>query len=140
MTIALFIIINHFFADFIFQSSKMATRKSVSNKWLTIHVLVYTLAITPIGFYLDYCSYGHIIVVGWGVGSTWCVVNLVLHWITDYFTSRLTGFLYKKHLQNPTSGTFLGETWMHWFFVVIGLDQVIHYTCLFVTYQYLILK
>jgi len=137
MIVSFFIILNHFFADFFCQTSKMATRKSTSNKWLTVHAITYIIAMSPIALYMNYSSG----MEGWwwklGVGGIWWLINLPLHWWTDYCTSRLTGFLYKKHLENPILGKFLGESWMHWFFVVVGGDQVIHYFCLFFTYQYL---
>lgn len=137
--LAFLIIINHYLADFICQTSKMATRKSISVKWLTLHVIVYTIAMSPIAFYLNYKLYG----IWWETdfnriaGSIWLLANFILHWITDFSTSRLTGFLYRKHLEcdrvtaiysNSLNSNqdfrkgFLGETWMHWFFCVIGLD------------------
>lgn len=156
MLLAFIIIVNHYIADFICQTTKMATRKSTSIKWLTLHVMVYTVAISPIAFYLNYKLYG----IWWETdfhriaGSLFLLANFILHWITDFCTSRMTGFLYKKHLElerlisvygsRPLNSNldfrkgFLGETWMHWFFCVIGLDQVIHYACLFFTYEWLI--
>jgi hypothetical protein len=55
----------------------------------------------------------------------WLLLNGALHFITDACTSRLTGYFYKK-------GDY------HNFFVVIGFEQFIHYTCLFVTWYYMI--
>ena len=48
------------------------------------------------------------------------LLNLPAHFITDGITSRMTTWLYNK-----------GER--HWFFVVIGLDQFLHYVVLFLT-------
>ncbi len=48
-------------------------------------------------------------------------ITFATHWITDYFTSRWTSKLYAK-----------GD--IHNFFVVVGLDQFIHYTTLLGTY------
>ena len=105
MTDILLIVWFHFLSDFILQSDKMAINKSSSNKWLSIHVAVYSI---PFVYF----------------GLKYAAINYVLHWITDYFSSRATTVLWKK-----------GER--HWFFVVIGFDQAIHMTCLFLTYWYL---
>lgn len=118
MKIVLLILLTHFVADFIFQTDKQAINKSTSNLWLTKHVLTYmlglqTFAIIHVIFFLDIQIY------------TWVVVNGVLHWITDYFTSRLNSYLWKKEMR-------------HWFFVGIGADQMIHYTCLLLSYEMLI--
>lgn len=55
-------------------------------------------------------------VLGW----RWALLNGALHFITDFVTSRWSSRLWAK-----------GE--MHNFFVVIGLDQAIHLTCLMST-------
>lgn len=100
--IILTIVFLHWFADFILQSDWMAQNKSSSNKALGLHIIVYTIPLMYIGF-------------------LWAIVNGILHFITDYVTSRIT----KKLWSNQQ---------VHWFFVVIGLDQMIHYFCLFGTY------
>ena len=55
------------------------------------------------------------------IGFKYAIINASLHFIIDYFTSRATSKLWAK-----------GE--VHWFFVVIGLDQTLHFICLFSTY------
>lgn len=94
----------HFIADFIFQTDWVAKGKSTSNKILGWHVLLYGL---PFLFF------------GW----KFAVVNALLHFMTDWCTSRATSYLWKTEQR-------------HWFFVVIGLDQAIHMSCLVVTYAY----
>jgi len=96
----------HFVADFVLQTDSMAKNKSSSNKWLGLHILVYTLP----WFYF-----------GW----LFAIINGAAHFVTDYITSRITSRLWKA-----------GE--VHYFFIVVGLDQAIHMTTLFVTYGLLI--
>lgn len=119
MNIALLLIINHFIADFILQSDKMAINKSKSNVWLGYHVFVYTLGMAYIsGIYIESIS-------GIFVAMAWLILNGFLHAVTDYFSSRLTSYLWQKQMR-------------HWFFVAIGFDQVIHYVCLIKTWELLV--
>lgn len=89
----------HFFSDFILQTDTMAIRKSSSPLWLTIHVTIYALPFLWFG--LDFAFF-----------------NFLLHWVTDFFSSKATTYLWKKEKR-------------HWFFVVIGADQALHLTALF---------
>lgn len=57
-------------------------------------------------------------------GYKFALVNGILHFIVDFCTSRATSYLWKK-----------GDR--HNFFVVIGLDQAIHMTCLVLGLVYL---
>jgi hypothetical protein len=92
----------HFFADFVFQSSHVAINKSKNNLILTKHVLIYGICFIPISI-------------------SYAVINLLLHFVVDYITSRMTSIFW-RHNEH------------HWFFVTIGLDQVIHATCLISSY------
>ena len=58
------------------------------------------------------------------ISPLYAVVNSALHFMVDGVTSRLTSYLHSK-----------GER--HWFFVVVGLDQAVHITCLFLTYGWI---
>ncbi len=115
MIILLTIFSVHFLADFVFQSSKMATGKSKSIKWLSIHVGVYGLvsliSAFIIGFELKDIS----------VGLVWWGINVGLHFIVDFFTSKLTS-------------KFWEQKNMRLFFVMIGFDQLLHNVCLITTY------
>lgn len=95
----------HFMSDFLLQSDKMAINKSKSNKWLCIHILIYSI---PFLWF------------GW----LFALINGLLHFITDFISSRATSRLYTNH--------------RHWFFVIIGLDQALHMTALILTLQYLV--
>ena len=57
-------------------------------------------------------------------GWKFALINAALHFVVDWCTSRCTSYLWKKNER-------------HWFFVVIGLDQALHMTCLFGTYYWL---
>lgn len=106
----------HFVADFIFQSDKVAGAKSSDNKVLFYHVMIYGLPFAPFAAWYFPSSYW--LACGWLYG------NVAAHFVTDYITSRMTSKLYKA-----------GER--HWFFVVIGADQAIHMSTLFLTFAWL---
>ena len=120
----LFILIVHWVSDFVLQTHHMSTRKSSSNYYLTMHVIVYSfstifswaLILPLLGIHLT-------------SGPVWLAFLLIFatHWVTDYFTSRWTSKLYK-------------EEKYHDFFVVIGLDQVLHYVQLLLIFNYIILN
>ena len=118
MTVATIILLlfTHFVADFVFQTDKQAKQKSTSNKWLSYHVASYSLGLLAFGLLW--------IGFGWNVWL-WVVLNAVLHWCTDWVTSRINSKLWKDQK-------------VHWFFVSIGFDQFIHYTTLILTYKLLI--
>ena len=104
----LIIIWLHFIADFVLQSNWVAQNKSSYDTGaLELHVIVYAI---PFLYF------------GW----VYAVLNAVLHYATDYLTSRETKRLW-------------ADGQVHNFFVVIGLDQAIHMTTLIATYWWLIL-
>lgn len=97
----------HWIADFVLQTHWQASNKSKNLEALARHIGTYTaiLAVaTPVLFWKH-------------ANELWMLAfvmaNGALHFATDYFTSRWTSALYAK-----------GD-W-HNFFVVIGLDQLIH--------------
>jgi hypothetical protein len=101
----------HFIGDFVLQTHWQASNKSKRMDALAKHVGVYTLALMV----------GSAIIFGQSPGWVYFfIVNGVLHFVTDYFTSRWSSKLYAK------------QDW-HNFFVVIGFDQLIHQTTLAAT-------
>ena len=55
------------------------------------------------------------------IGIMFAASNGIAHFVVDAVTSRITASLWVR------------QQW-HWFFVVVGADQLIHYICLFGSY------
>jgi hypothetical protein len=107
----LLLFLAHWVGDFLLQSNAMASQKSKSIKWLTVHVAVYT---ATLGLF-------SILVIDSQVLGGFILVNAGLHWITDFFTSKLA----YRYRERPKT-----------FYAILGLDQLIHYSCLAITFQY----
>jgi hypothetical protein len=123
MWVFIYILLVHWFADFILQTSHMAERKSSSVYYLTMHVSVYSVS-TVVFWMLYFLCFGGIIDI------TYLYVFLVTfstHWVTDFITSKQTT---KFGLAKNTKS----------FFGMIGFDQWIHAVTLFATYEYIFLK
>jgi hypothetical protein len=99
----------HWLADFVLQTHWQASNKSKRIDALARHVAVYTSVLLVVS----------VILFGRN-GAAFAVLNGLLHFATDYFTSRWSSRLYAK------------QDW-HNFFVVIGLDQFIHQVTLAAT-------
>lgn len=111
----LVLLATHWVADFILQTHWQASNKSKDNIALGRHVASYTAVLAAVSAVL------------FGVGVPWLIFvasNGVLHFGTDYCTSRASAQLYAK------------QDW-HNFFVVIGFDQLIHQTTLAATMWFL---
>jgi hypothetical protein len=102
MIIFLNILAVHWVADFLLQTHWVASNKSKNAVVLALHVGLYSIVLG--------CACG-LLLGAWGL--TYAGINGFLHWGTDYFTSRWSARLWAK------------QDW-HNFFVVIGLDQLIH--------------
>lgn len=113
------IIFIHWVADFVLQSHWMAANKSTSNAALSLHVYVYSMVWFFVGTALPLWQEVSMLFV-----TSFTLITFVCHWITDYFTSRLNSWLWKK-----------GD--IHNFFVSVGFDQVLHYAQLLLTYYFL---
>jgi hypothetical protein len=101
----------HWVADFSIQTHWQAVNKSKNNYALFKHVLTYSLSIGLI-FSLFYDLKSVLV---------FTAINGVIHFITDFITSRLNSYFWKK-----------GET--HLFFLNVGADQLLHYMALFYTF------
>lgn len=112
VTVIFVILVVHWIADFFIQTHKQATGKSSNWNDLLDHTNNYSMCwIIPAYFLL-----GNVVSTLVFVSVTFCV-----HTIQDYFTSRWVKKLFdKKDFHNG--------------FVVIGIDQVLHYTQLIFTY------
>jgi hypothetical protein len=104
----------HWFGDFFCQNDEMAINKSHSWWALFDHCVVYFIVLWfGIMIYNPWPSMPSTITV-----LIFCL-NFPAHFIIDGITSRINAKLYTNH--------------RHWFFTMIGFDQVLHYAVLFWT-------
>jgi uncharacterized membrane protein YciS (DUF1049 family) len=125
MLISFIIIFIHWIADFVLQTDWQAQNKSKNNFALLSHTSNYSMVwLLPMCFVFGIMKQGA--TTEWIVWSTlyFSMITFVVHTITDYFTSRLNSKLWAA-----------GK--VHYFFVSVGFDQVLHYGQLFLTYHYL---
>ena len=103
--LVLYLLFCHYVADFLCQTSWMATNKSkIESPALSTHCIVY-------GF-----------VMGLMTWNFWFgLTMLALHYPVDFITSRVNEYLWNKKLVRP-------------FFMCVGLDQLIHYIIIFSFY------
>ena len=128
LTLIFSIIVIHWVADFVLQTHWQASNKSKNNYALLMHVSTYTVTwLFAFGFWLVYGNQTMDIINGQiGIEVFWFFpITFVLHFITDYITSRINSILWKR-----------GD--IHNFFVSIGFDQVLHYVQLFLTINWIL--
>lgn len=128
----------HFIGDFMLQSDWMALNKSKNWTALAAHVSAYTATFWPL----------FIVALGFNRENVvlFLVVTWLTHFLTDAWTSRITSWLWFMKPVNAfwNAGGKRYEMWVpiggsrHWFFVVIGLDQLIHYVTLALTWKWLV--
>ena len=121
--------LSHWIADFIFQNDEEAIGKSTNFKLLIRHTSKYTLISAFLWWLLIPSQFqfpnitthieGHINII------YFMLITFTCHTITDFFTSKWTSKLWKENKR-------------HLFFVVVGFDQLLHFTQLFLTYYFLI--
>lgn len=118
-TVICLLLLSHWVSDFVFQTDYMARNKSKNNKPLALHCLVYTLGLAPFAFYF---------LPTVASATAFLILNMLLHMIIDYFTSRFTSKL-------SSQGKYGSDTIPNFgMFSIIGLDQLLHYICLFGLY------
>ena len=122
--IVIYIWFIHWIADFILQTDWQAKNKSKNNFALLGHVSSYFVAtwvgIVILSFFIKQLQNENLIFM-------FVILNCVLHFITDYITSRINSYFWNK-----------GET--HLFFVGVGADQFCHLTTLLLTFYYIFLR
>lgn len=105
-----FVILAHFIGDFLAQNNYTSAKKGSDLKAMAFHVGLYFLGlcflmlISPSAFVLLYC-----------------VINAVLHYFVDSVTAPISLGLFQKEDKRK-------------FFLMLGLDQTIHYLCLSISY------
>jgi len=118
--VVLYLILTHWISDFVLQSRVMFNNKSSSNYYLFMHVSIYSIITIISWLLLNIIS---------GVKYTSVTMLIIFtsifisHWITDYITSRITSKLAKE------------EKW-YYFFLVFGIDQVLHYIQILTIYSF----
>lgn len=127
----------HFVSDFVLQTHEQASTKWNKVDALGQHVASYSLGITfGTGFLLWFISLVPIfhfqvappMRVTMFTLLVWGGINGVLHFITDYFTSK---WVHRQYLVAPFK-----RTKFHDMFVLIGFDQFIHVATLIITWRY----
>lgn len=114
----LVILFGHWVADFVCQTDYMAQNKSRSWKVLAEHVVTYSVVLNLWLILIYHGEYN----IGFStvpIANFFCL-NFIGHFVTDAITSRITRRLYEAKQ-------------IHYFFVVIGIDQFIHYATLLYT-------
>jgi hypothetical protein len=105
------ICVAHWLGDFKFQHHNMATRKSSSLWWLTLHILTYstTLWVLLLSVYIHDPN----------KVAAYVAINGLLHFIIDFFTSKVTSHYHGKVGQENL------------YYSAIGFDQALHTMCLY---------
>lgn len=115
------ILISHYISDYILQPRIMATKKSKNIYWLISHIIVYTCFL----FLFIYVGLFILTPISPFPFLLFVLFNGLLHFITDFITSKLSAKFYKNKKEKM-------------FYNILGLDQLIHILTLFITFNYFI--
>jgi hypothetical protein len=126
--IILSLMVLHFIADFMCQNQWMATNKSKRLGPLWAHVGVYTGVMWFLGMLYWPILKPNLTLGNW---TMFCLVTGLIHCFVDFNTSRMNSWMWNKVETYKKQGWNGGvDRWVHWFFVGIGFDQLIHTFCL----------
>lgn len=104
------VLVVHWVGDFVFQTEWQVRNKAKCLYALLSHTGMYALVITAFAFF----------VLPPVLALAWAILNWFLHFLTDVVVSRCTKYFWnKRQYQN--------------LILTIGVDQIIHYACLFGT-------
>lgn len=122
----LYILFIHWIADFVFQSDYIAKNKSIDVLVLLLHTVIY-IAVFIVGYALIYYIWTDYYIMVRPIMVSFLAFNFVLHFITDFITSKISAYFHKSNQR-------------HWFFVTIGFDQFIHQFTLLFSFIYLVMR
>ena len=97
------LLLAHLIGDFFLQTDEMARGKSSSDTILYQHVGIYIMPFAIIAFYVFPVM----------IAFLFLISNLLLHFMTDYVSSRVAKSYFEREKR-------------HEFFITIGIDQFIH--------------
>lgn len=133
LLVVLAIIIIHWFADFLMQDEKWALGKSKNWSDLLSHTVTYSLVWLVIGIICEFtrmCLTLEVTKFNYLPILYFSLITFIAHTITDYFTSRIVSKKFANQQYGSPIPNFGG-------FTIIGIDQVLHYAQLFLTYYFL---
>lgn len=127
MWYVILILFTHFIADFVLQSRKIGNNKHKSTVAVMQHAALYASILwCVLLLFAPLDKHYFKIVSSTTMLEIFILVNGILHFITDWFTSRITHYFYQF-------------TWGEKkFWVTIGLDQFIHTATLIISAYYLL--
>lgn len=125
------VLVLHAVGDFFLQTNWMALNKSKNPMALLSHGATYSYPFILIASLVDPVT-----------GLLWVAGNGVAHILVDAITSRITSRLWFVEMDDQTGISAMGVKFndkkRHWFFVTIGVDQVLHFSILFASAAYLL--
>lgn len=122
LTLVVFLLFVHWVGDYVLQTRKQGNTKHTDILQLFYHVQTYSLFLIAMLFvgnltnFMGQLNPLNILIYG--------TMNFLLHFTTDFFTSRAVKRLWENKQEYQT-------------FVVMGLDQFIHVISLLATLQFL---